>query len=110
MKHFGVFRVTATYKAHHEALLYQIWLNEHKHEFKSMNSVRNLTTSRDDQFLKDYIQSWKMADKESRKTSRCTLYSNKYIIHECDENGVYLPSKKELKECMEMAELNHWEF
>ena len=106
-KYYGVFKFTAKSWQHKEDLLWRIYntfiKNTKPFQLVAMNKTQ-LANSRDDSGLKLYLQSWKDKYREERKTSLCHTYSTKYLIHECDENGIWKPTKKELKEAEEMWE------
>ena len=103
MKYYGVFRFVAKKDEHKNEMLWKIICQEkHNQPIKSMNSVRQLATSRNDEALQSFISAWRTQARIDAKTSRCTIFKTKYIIHECDENGIFVPSKKELKEAHEL--------
>lgn len=101
MKYYGIFRFTARTWQHKEHLLASIYYNfikgEKNEDFKALNKDQ-LARSRYDENLKGILTSWREWYKYDRQTSRCQTFSTKFMIHECDEHGVWIPTKKELKD------------
>ena len=100
-KYYGVFSVTAQGKRFKEVLLRQIYyrfiLGAVDYDKKAMNPNSLGKTARDEH-LKDFAASWRAAKAYDRKYQRCHSFSTKYFIHQCDKNGILIPSKKELEE------------
>ena len=108
MKYYGVFRFTARAWQHKENLLGQIYYefikrDGHNSDFIAMNQTK-LANSRSDKNLKEYLQSWKEWYKVDRQTARCQTFSTKFMIHECDKNGIWIPTKKELEDARKLCE------
>lgn len=110
MKYYGVFHFTARGGTwgHKNALLSRIYYefikkDDHCSDFDAMNKSQ-LANSRQDENLKAFLNSWKEWYKYDRQTSRCQMFSTKYMIHECDENGYWIPTKKELEEAEKFME------
>lgn len=101
MKYYGVFHFTAKVGSHKEHILSDIYFKfikgENQHELEALNKTR-LATSRSDENLKMFLTSWRDKYKQERALSLSHIYSTKYLIHECDENGIWKPTKMELEE------------
>ena len=110
MKYYGIFRFTARAWQHKEHLLAMIYYefikkDGHNSDFIALNKTK-LANSRKDEHLKGILSSWKNWYKEDRKTARCQTFSTKFIIHECNENGFWIPTKKELNQAKAFIENN----
>ena len=111
MKYYGVFHFTAQSWAHKEHLLGLIYYglikndDSRNHELIAMNK-NNLAKSRSDERLKQFAANWRNWYNEDRKRSLCHMFSSRYVIHQCDENGLYIPSKKEIADAIALYEKN----
>lgn len=108
MKYYGVYRFTAKAWAHKEHLLSMIYYefiknDQNSSDFVAMNKTQ-LANSRKDENLKAFLQSWRGWYKYDRQTARCHIFSTKFMIHECDKDGVWIPTKKELEDAKNFME------
>ena len=112
MKYFGLFSFCAREGYHKSFILRLIYDNFVKHNESLINhdliaiNKTQLANSRSDERLKQFAASWRNWYHEDRKRSLCHMFSTKYIIHRCDENGLYIPSKKEITEAIELYSKN----
>ena len=102
---FGIFKFVAKYGDYKEDMMFKIAhefiLNDWEYDSLIAMNKTDLATTKTDEKLKWFAKNWRDHDREARKTSRVTYFTNKYIVHECDENGHFIPTKKELAEAQE---------
>lgn len=100
---YGIFRICAKYKKHKEEFLYGIFLRfclaseEHIHSLIAHNA-KNLAADKNDLGLKSFLYACRDYQKQQSRLSLSHTFTTKYIIHKCDENGLVIPSKKELED------------
>ena len=104
-KYYGVFKFTAKSYEHKEHFLWcihQLFVKKDIcYSLEAMNK-KQLANSKDDFGLKLFLQSWKDKYKSERRLSLSHTYSTKYVIHECDENGIWVAFKKEINDAKKM--------
>ena len=106
---YGIFKLTAKYSEHKAELLYRIFREfliqtpDNAYCMKALGSSSGLAESKNDMILKSSLFAWKERQKYEDALSRSHVYSTKYFIHQCDENGKFLPSKRELKQALEVV-------
>lgn len=104
---YGIFKLTSRYSEHKQELLYRIFREfliqtpDRASCMMALGSGSGLAESKDDLTLKSSLHAWKEYQKQQSTLSRSHFYSTKYFIHQCDENGKFLPSKRELKQALE---------
>ena len=113
MKYYGLFSFCARGGDHKNFILRLIYDNFVKPNDTHINldliamNKTQLAHSRSDERLKQFAAGWRNWYHEDRKRSLCHMFSTKYIIHRCDENGLYIPSKKEIAEAIELYSKNN---
>lgn len=99
---YGIFRSSARFNKNKEEFLYGIFLRfcltseEHIHSLIAENK-HSLVTDKNDLSLKSLLFDYRNRQRQQNSLSRSHYYSTKFFIHKCDENGLILPSKKELQ-------------
>jgi hypothetical protein len=101
MKKYGMFTIcydTSKWKpAQYKKL--QIWTQFcTDHEPGAVTQLQTSDISDDKEKMKDGARGWRLNYAYDRKFSRCHRFKTFCVIHECDDDGLWKPTTREIEE------------